>query len=160
MSGNKTEQLKKEILKAQEQGDIAKLYTLEQEVQDNFNEDLIVGYYKNILDLALERLTDILESKSKLSFESVSDVATVRALYEYAIEHYHAGKIYDAAALFEVLSGITDSKDFSDALKIHTKAANKNISLDQFLEDYVMQDEIDTFYINKFTKEAQNLLLD
>ena len=158
MDSKKVEKLKKEILKAQEDADIAKLYTLEQDVLDNFSEDLIVGYYKNILDLALEKLTDILESKSKLSFENVSDVATIRALYEYAIEHYHAKKTYDAAALFEVLSGITDSKDFSDALKIHTKVANKGISLEDFLEKYVIQDEIDTFYINKFTKEAQDLL--
>ncbi len=91
----------------------------------------------------------------------VQDFATVRALYEYAIEHYSAGKISDASALFEVLSGLTNDKKFSSALKFHTIASREDISLDDFIEniaDIEATQDAGTFYISCFNKEAQKLL--
>ncbi len=162
MNTNETT-LKQEILQAVEQGDIAKLYMLEQKVNDTFKQDAVIGYYKNILDLALERLTDTLESKKRMKMEDVQNFATVRALYEYAMEHYHAGKTADAAALFEVLGGITDDASFGDAMRVHTAAANKGIDLDTFLEEYVDMEAVErsgSFYINGFTDKARKLLED
>ena len=117
--------LKEKILEAMSKGDIASLYVLEQEVQDNFTEEEMIGYYKNILDLALENLTKTLEAKTKMDITDVQNFATVRALYEYAMEHYHAGKISDAAALFEVLGGITSDETFTKAMQYHTCIAQK-----------------------------------
>ncbi|NPA65457.1 MAG: hypothetical protein GXO11_01100 [Epsilonproteobacteria bacterium] len=158
-----TNDLKQEILKAVEKGDIAQLYMLEQKANDLFDEATLINYYKNILDLALERLTDILEKHKKFNLEDVQDFATVRALYEYAMEHYHAGKLSDAAALFEILGGITNDKKFSYAMNIHALAANADITLDTFLEKYANMQQIEqngTFYIGDFTKKVQDLLKD
>jgi hypothetical protein len=155
------ETLKQEILQAVSEGDIAKLYMMEQKANDIFNENEVSGYYKNILDLALERLTDILEAKRKANMQDVQDFSTIRALYEYAMEHYHAGKKTDAAALFEILSGISDDETFSKSLKVHTASARKGISLDDFLEKYADLDATQrsgNFYICEFTKKAQDLL--
>ncbi|SFV56828.1 hypothetical protein MNB_SM-7-446 [hydrothermal vent metagenome] len=162
MNTTNKEQLKKEILQAVQSGDIAKLYMLEQKVNDTFDEKTVLDYYKNILDLAIERLTDILdiESLSKFKMSDVQDFATVRALYEYAMEHYHAGKKDDASALFEILSGVTDDEKFSKAMQIHTIAAQKGIDLDTFLEKYVDMSAVENsgnFYISDFTKEAETL---
>ena len=158
---DKAEGLKEKVLKAQQEADIASLYVLEQEAHEVFDEDTLQGFYANILDLALEKLTDTLESHRKLDMSEVQDFATARALYEYAMEHYSAGEPKDAAALFEVLSGLTNDTNFSTALKFHWIAAAESISLDDFMSKIADMDETQnrgTFYISAFSKEAQKLL--
>jgi len=158
---DKAEVLKEKVLKAQQEADIASLYVLEQEAHEVFNEDTLQGFYANILDLALEKLTDTLESHRKMDMSEVQDFATARALYEYAMEHYSAGEQKDAAALFEVLSGLTNDENFSTALKFHWIAAAESISLDDFMNKIADMDETQnrgTFYISVFSKEAQKLL--
>jgi hypothetical protein len=160
---SKVENLKAEILKAQQNGDIASLYVLEQQAHDTLDEEIIHGFYANILDLALERLTDTLESHRVMDMNEVQDFATIRALYEYAIEHYSAGKLSDASALFEVLSGLSNDKKFSLALKFHWIASKENLSLDDFLSkiaDIDATQNAGTFYISCFKEEAQKLLND
>ncbi len=158
---SKVEDLKAEVLKAQESSDIASLYVLEQKAHDIFDEDTLHGFYANILDLALEKLTDTLEAHRVMDMSEVQDFATVRALYEYAVEHYSSGQIADASALFEVLSGLTNDKKFSDALKLHWIASSENITLDDFISDIADLDatqKAGTFYISYFNKKAQELL--
>jgi len=155
------EELKEKVLKAQSENDIASLYVLERSAQELLDEETLHGFYANILDLALERLTDTLESHRKMNLGEVQDFATVRALYEYAMEHYSTGESTDAAALFEVLSGITDDDKFSTAVKLHWIAASEKLALDDFLEkiaDLNATQSNGTFYISSFTKEAQSLL--
>jgi hypothetical protein len=157
----RVEELKTKVLNAQQNGDIASLYVLEQQAHELFDEDTLGGFYANILDLALERLTDTLETHRVMDMNEVQDFATIRALYEYAIEHYSAGKISDASALFEVLSGLSNDKKFSSALKFHWIASKENISLDDFISniaDIEATQNAGTFYISCFNKEAQKLL--
>ncbi len=158
---NKVDELKAKVLEAQEASDIASLYVLEQEAQENFDEETLHAFYANILDMALENLTDTLESHRKMNLNEVQDFATTRALYEYAMEHYSAGQIKDASALFEVLSGMTNDDKFSWALKLHWLASAENIPLDDFMSkmaDITVTQAKGTFYISGFTKEAQKLL--
>jgi len=155
------DELKVKVLKAQEEQDIASMYVLEQEAHEVFDEDTLQGFYANILDLALEKLTDTLEAHKVMDMNEVQDFATVRALYEYAIEHYSAGQIADASALFEVLSGLTNDTKFSSALKFHWIASKENLSLDDFIANIADLDATEsagTFYISCFSKEAQKLL--
>jgi hypothetical protein len=91
----------------------------------------------------------------------VQDFATVRALYEYAMEHYHSKAFSDASALFEVLAGITDDESFSLSLEYHLGAAKNEIDLDTFLTQYADIDKTEqnsTFYISFFQQKAQELL--
>lgn len=158
---SKVEELKAEVLKAQQNSDIASLYVLEQRANDIFEEDTLHGFYANILDLALEKLTDTLEAHRMMDMNEVQDFATLRALYEYAIENYSAGAVSDASALFEVLSGLSNDEKFSSALKLHWIASAENISLDDFISNIADIDatqEAGTFYISRFSKEAQKLL--
>lgn len=156
------EKLKEDVFKAVQEGDLASLYMLEEQAYNSFEEDMLQDFYANILDMALERLTDTLEAHRVMDINEVQDFATLRALYEYAMENYSAGKTEDASALFEVLSGLSNNKEFSKALKIHWLAAAKKISLDDFLEniaDVEATQEAGTFYISSFyEKEAQKLL--
>jgi len=158
---SKIDELKTKVLKAQQDSDIASLFVLEKEAHDIFDEDTLIGFYSNILDLALEKLTDALESHRKMDMNEVQDFATLRALYEYAIEHYSAGEIKDASALFEVLSGLSNDEKFSSALKFHWIASSEDITIDDFMDkiaDIDTTEKSGTFYISEFTKEAQKLL--
>ncbi len=158
---NKVEALKAKVLKAQSNSDIASMYVLQEEALEIFDEDTVSGFFANILDMALENLTNTLESCSSLEMGNTQDFATLRALYEYAMEHYHAGDVKDASALFEVLAGITKDKSFSSSLAYHTQATSKHISLDTFMDEYTDMDKTQknkTFYISSFTKKAQELL--
>ena len=156
------EQLKKNILKSLADSDIAQLYMYEKDATELFDEQTLMGYYQNILDLALEGLTNTLESHTKFELEDVQSFATVRALYEYAMEHYHAQKLSDAAALFEVLGGITTDENFSKALKVHAAAAAGAVSLENFLQEYADMHKVQqsgNFYIADFTNKVQELLV-
>ena len=158
---SKIDELKTKVLKAQQDSDIASLFVFEKEAHDIFDEDTLIGFYSNILDLALEKLTDALESHRKMDMNEVQDFATLRALYEYAIEHYSAGEIKDASALFEVLSGLSNDEKFSSALKFHWIASSEDITIDDFMDkiaDIDTTEKSGTFYISEFTKEAQKLL--
>lgn len=158
-----SEDLKLEIFKAQQEGDIALLYKLEQDAHELFDEEMLHDYYSNILDLALERLTDALESHRVMNMDEVQDFATLRALYEYAIEHYSAGKLSDAAALFEVLGGLSNNKEFSHALKFHWISSTDDIPFEEFLSgvaDIEATQNAGTFYISHFRSEAQELLVE
>lgn len=153
--------LKEKILKAHQNEDIAELYILEQDVHKILDEESITGYYTNILDLALEKLTKMLEAHIRMDMKNVQDFATVRALYEYAIEHYSAGKAKDASALFEVLAGLTNDDEFSKCLTIHTIASSENLPFENFLEqiaDIPSTQQAGTFYISQFQPKAQELL--
>lgn len=155
------DKLKEKVLKAQHEGDIASLYVLEQQAHELFDEETLIAYYANILELALENLTDALEAPRKMNIEEVQDYATLRALYEYAIEHYSAGKPEDAAALFEVLGGLTTDTTFMSSMSMHQKAIKAKLSLDDFIEKIADVDQTQskgTFYISAFNKSAQKLL--
>jgi hypothetical protein len=156
-----SQELKEKVLKAQSEGDIASLYVLENDAHEQFDEETLGAYYANILDLALERLTDALEAPRRMDMTEVQDFATVRALYEYAIEHYSAGKPIDAAALFEVLSGLTNDEKFSNAMLFHLGASQSGLSLDDFINtiaDVDATQNAGTFYLSRFKPAAEALL--
>ena len=158
---NKVEDLKAKVLEAQQNSDIATMYVLQEEALETFDEETVSAFFANILDLALENLTNTLESCQKLDTNDVQGFATLRALYEYAMEHYHAEANQDASALFEVLAGITEDEEFSLALKYHFKAAEKAISLETFMDEYADIEKTqtnNTFYISCFKNKAQELL--
>ena len=157
----KIENLKAKILEALTNADIATMYVLQDEAVEIFDDESLNGFFANILDLALENLTNTLESCSSLDMDKVQDFATLRALYEYAMEHYHAGAIKDASALFEVLTGITKDESFTIALKYHLIASQNTIDLDTFLNTYADLNKTQkskTFYISCFKDTAQELL--
>lgn len=148
--------LKEKIHQAQSEGDIASLYVLEAQAHEMFDDDTLMAYYANILDLALERLTNTLENLERLDMNEVQDFATLRALYEYAVEHYSAGSATDASALFEVIGGLSEDEEFNTAMKIHRSACDAKIPFDTFIEEYVDMNAVQEngkFYISFFTKE-------
>ena len=153
-----SEALKEKVLKAQAEGSIAGLYVLEAEAQQTLTDEKdLIAFYANILDLALENLTNTLEAARTMDMNDVEDFATLRALYEYAMEHYSAGKKRDASALFEILAGLTEDERFKTAMNAHKIGADAGINLDMFIAtigDIDATQAAGTFYISAFKPEA------
>lgn len=84
--------LKKKILEAQREGDIAALYVLEAQAQETFAEQELIAYYANILDLALRTSPAPWNRPAGWTSRKCRTLRALRALYEYAMEHYSAGK--------------------------------------------------------------------
>jgi len=140
-------------------GDIKTLYELVETHHTELNDELEQGLYGNILELALELLTNALETTAKLSLENEQEYYTLRALYEYAVSHYSSKRFSDAKALFEVLEGMAEEDEFKHAMKIHAEAASMEIDIDSFIDEYCeVNDKLDDFYIKAFKKKAQELL--
>jgi hypothetical protein len=153
-------QVRERSIEAVHEGDLKALYELVENYNEELTDEIEQGLYGNILDLALESLTNKLETKDKLSLKQTQEYYVLRALYEYAISHYSDKKFEEAKALFEVLDSIAEEKEFKKAMQIHSLAANLHVEIDSFLDKYcLLKDKMDDFYIKEFKKEAQELLL-
>jgi hypothetical protein len=158
---SKIEAFKDKVIKLQQQGDIASLYVLEQEAHETLQDSDLTAFYANILELALENLTNALEVAKRFNLNEVQDFATIRALYEYAIEHYSAKSLSDASALFEILVGLSEDDKFSKSMKVHQFCANESIDFDEFLQDYAdieATQNAGTFYISAFSDKGEKIL--
>jgi hypothetical protein len=152
-------QIREKSIEAVHYGDIKALYELVECHHGELNDDIEQGIYGNILDLALELLTNTLESEGKLSLENEQERYTLRALYEYAISHYSSKRFSDAKALFEVLEGTSVEEEFVRSMQIHAAAAALEIDIDSFIDKYCeVNEKLDDFYIKEFKNKAHNLL--
>ncbi|MDF1880349.1 hypothetical protein JHD50_03350 [Sulfurimonas sp. MAG313] len=152
-------QVREKSIEAVHNADIKALYDLVEMHHEDLNDEIEQGLYGNILELALELLTNALESKDKLSLENEQQRYTLRALYEYAISHYSSKHFNDARALFEVLEGVSKEKEFIESMRFHSAAAALDIEIDDFLDKFcIVNEKLDDFYIKEFQEEAQNLL--
>jgi len=152
-------QIREKSIEAVHTGDIKALYELVETHHEDLNDDIEIGLYGNILELALELLTNALETKDKLSLVNEQEKYTLRALYEYAISHYSSKHYFDAKALFEVLVGVAKEEKFIKSMEIHAAAAANEIEIDDFLDNIcIVNDKLDDFYIKEFSKAAQDLL--
>lgn len=152
-------QIREKSIEAVHYGDIKALYDLVETHHGELTDEMEQALYGNILELALELLTDALESKAKLSLNDEKQRYTLRALYEYAISHYSSGRFEEAKALFEVLEGTAEEDEFVDSMKIHAAAASLHIDIDSFIDDYCeINEKLDDFYIKAFKEKAQKLL--
>jgi len=152
-------QVREKSIEAVHVGDIKALYELLENHHSELTDEIEQGLYGNILDLALEVLTNALETKDKLSLDEVQQKYALRALYEYAISYYSGGQFFDAKALFEAIYGIAKEEKFKRSMKIHASACAQKIDINEFLDNYCeVKEKMDNFYITEFTKEAQKLL--
>ena len=152
-------QVRERSIEAVHEGDIKALYELLENHHQDLTDEIEHGLYGNILDLALELLTNSLETEAKLSLNETQEKYTLRALYEYAVSHYSAKQFNDAKALFEVLEGVSKEEKFQKSMKIHALACEEKIEIDTFLDTYCkVKEKMDDFYIKEFKKEVQELL--
>jgi hypothetical protein len=156
--------LQKRETEALEEQNILKLY----DVLDTYlllekgSDEQINRLYENILELALDKLSYKLQSRETCSLDNDEEHITLRAIYEYAIEHYSSGKLHEASELFLMLSILTENRTFIGAMQIHLVATLKNISFDDFLDEFVdidmMDEQNESFFMLYFRDSANRFL--
>jgi len=156
--------LQKRESEAFEEQNILKLY----DVLDTYlliekgSDELINKLYENILELALDKLSHKLQNRETCSLDNDEEHITLRAIYEYAIEHYSTDRLSEASELFLMLSILTENRTFTGAMQIHLVATLKGINFDKFLDDFVdmdMMDNSDESYFLLYFKDSANKFL-
>jgi len=148
---------------ALESKDIKELYeVLDTLLVLNLNEDRINKVYINILEIAFDQIEERLKENRLLNLED--DLHYIRSFYEHAIEKWSIDNFNGAKELFFILTQIINDKKLTDALKIHTLSCAKNITMDQFYEKKVnnqQDDNIDEkygYFILNFSFDIDNYL--
>jgi hypothetical protein len=126
------------------------------------NSERINKIYEVILEEALHNLKKRLENETLFSLENQIDHYTLRAIYEYGIDKYSKSLFTEAKELFIMLSILTDNSSFKGAMQIHLVAVLKEISLSDFIEEYIDLEELekdeDSFFMLYFKDNANSFL--
>ena len=118
--------------------------------------------YSFIIEEALNNLHIKLKNEELFDLNKKNDHYSLRAIYEYGIEQYNGGQLHEAKELFIMLSILTDNNVFKGAMQIHLISILKEISFENFLEDFVdmdkMESENESFFILYFHDKANQFL--
>jgi len=101
------------------------------------DEEKINDIFTFILNHAFDRLSQKLVTKNSFSMREEEDIATVRAIYEHAIQTYSDRAFTSAKELFLVLNHVVDYYQLQEAMMIHAVNAMKNIEFDDFVASIV-----------------------
>ncbi len=149
---------KDEALKSK---DIVKMYDVLDTMLalDQKDED-IDTLYQNILEVAFDRLADMLTSGERFDFEKEEDAYTARAIYEHALERWDNRDFKGSSELFMVLSFLVPQK-LQEAMLLALAATIKKISLDTFLQEFIDRSNIDeeSFFFDAFTPKARDFFV-
>lgn len=101
------------------------------------DEERINDVFTFILNHAFDRLSENLTTKNTFNMREEEDIATVRAIYEHAIQIYSDRSFKSAKELFLVLHHVVDYYKLQESMMIHAVNAMKNIEFDDFIESIV-----------------------
>lgn len=101
------------------------------------DEERINEIFTFILNHAFDRLSQSLVSNNTFNMRDEEDVATVRAIYEHAIQIYNDRSFNSAKELFLVLHHVVDYYLLQESLMIHAVNAMKNVEFDDFVASIV-----------------------
>ena len=122
----------------------------------------INSIYNLILEIALNSLHSKLESESLFDLDNEYDHYTLRAIYEYGIDHYSHSRFDEAKEIFILLSIVNENPVFKGAMQIHLVAILKKIPFNEFLEKFVdmeaMESKNESFFILYFFDSANQFL--
>ena len=126
-------------------------------------EDDINEVFTFIVNSAFDKLSDYLTEPRKFDMAEPEDWATVRAIYEHAIQRYSENDKKGAKEMFLVLYHMVVVDELKDAMMIHACAVMAGHSFEEFVENLADVDGIDpeypmAFFITTFTQPNDILL--
>ena len=126
-------------------------------------EDDINEVFTFIVNSAFDKLSDYLTEPRKFDMAEPEDWATVRAIYEHAIQRYSENDKKGAKEIFLVLHHMVVVDELKDAMMIHACAVMAGHSFEEFVENLADVDGIDpedpmAFFITTFTQPNDILL--
>jgi hypothetical protein len=126
------ELLEKEM---KEQNSIAKGYQLlNAKILLNEQDPKIDEIFTFIVEKAFDRLAEHFAKTEEFKISNEEDVATLRAIYEFAMQKWSEGDTKSASELFLALHLLTDDKELSDAFLVHFGAVQSGYSFEDFIE--------------------------
>ena len=151
------EQVDIEALKKDEQF-LADVKKLEEEVQNSDSvakayqlldiklalqedEDGINELFQKIVNGAFSNIAKAIESGSTFNITEAEDFATMRGIYEYAMQAFSENLKEQAQELFLALHHTTDDFELKDAFMVHAAAVGKDYSFDDFTNKLSKIDE-------------------
>ncbi len=149
--------LQDEKQKALKSKDIVKMYdVLDTMLALDLDDEDIDRLYEAILEVAFDRLGDMLMEGKKFDFGKEADEYTARAMYEHAIERWDRRDFNGAKELFGVLSFLVPQK-WQEAMAIPLVATAKRMELDKFLQEFVDKEKIgeENIFLDAFTDNAK-----
>jgi hypothetical protein len=126
-------------------------------------EEEISTLFTFIVDEAFDRLANILVSGRKFDMDDPKQWATVRALYEHAIQRYSGEDTKRASEIFLLLSHSVADEELRDAMMIHAAAIMAGYDFDAFIENLadiktVDPNDASAFFITGFVRSRQTIL--
>jgi len=123
------------------------------------NEERINKIYQSILEIALEHLANKLEAKETFKLEDENELYTLRALYEYAINHYSNNDYKGASELFLMLSILTEEPSIKFTMQLHAVASAEHLKFEDFVDTYIdietLQNDENAIFMDRFKDGAQ-----
>ncbi len=149
--------LQEEKQKALKTKDIVKMYdVLDTMLALELDDEDIDRLYEAILQVAFDRLGDMLMEGKRFDFGKAEDEYTARAIYEHAIERWDRKDFKGAKELFGVLSFLVPQK-WQEAMALAMVATAKRMELDKFLQEFVDKEKVgqESIFLDAFTDNAK-----
>jgi len=121
---------------------VAKAYQLlDVKLALNEDEEGINELFKKIVNGAFTNIAIALEQNKKLNLSDEEDIATLRGIYEYAMQAYSENLTKQAQELFLALHHVVDDFELKDAFMVHAAAVGKGYSFEDFINKLAKMDE-------------------
>jgi len=126
----------------------------------DLDEEDIDLLYQKILEIAFDKLADILTKGKIFNFLKEEDKFIARAIYEHALERWDRADFKGANELFLILSYLIDDKKIQKGMFLALGATATKISLDDFIEKFVDKENLseDSIFFDSLTKQADEFL--
>jgi len=126
------------------------------------SEERINNIYQNILEVALENLAGKLEQKNLFALDNEEELYTLRALYEYAINHYSNNDFKGASELFFMLNVLVEDSTIRFSMQLHAIGAAEHISFDEFVEKFIdldaLKDDEGAIFMDRYKEGVQEFV--
>ena len=158
------ENIKRLEKECKEEQSIAKGYQLlDAQLIIEAPEDEINEIFTFIVNNAFDRLSQKLTDSKNFDMNDIEDLATARAIYEHGIQRYSENDKKGAKEIFLVLHYTIDHAELKDAMMVHAAAVMAGHSFEDFIENLVDVEGVDThdplaFFIQTFSQPTDILL--
>lgn len=128
----------------------------------DLDEQRIHKVYEEILKISFDSIEERLKEDKKLCVET-DDIYFIRSFYEHAIEKWSLENFKGAKELFFILTQIVEDQLLVDSLNIHLLHCSKEIDMDKFYEQNVLQEQTGSddkfgYFIMDYTFDVKEYL--
>ncbi len=118
-----------------------------------------------IVERAFDKFAEHFSKAEGFKLSNKEDVATLRAVYEFAMQRWSEGDIKGASELFLALSSLIDDEELSEAFLVHFGAIKSGYSFEDFIEKLAVipeaqltDDSSKAYFVTNFSQPLDIML--